>query len=110
MHWVNIDIEKSKGTVLFDYSLILSWLTCCTELNGTSINSIRSASEGSSTDYSSMGGLVEFASQALGNTCSTAEPLTPSVINTMVKQIWDDGGMVAGGLFAVFGSALELSF
>jgi len=71
------------------------------QLDSSIINSIRSASEGSSTDYSSMGGLIEFVSQATGNTSSTAEALTPSVVNTMIKQIWDDGGMVAGGRLAM---------
>lgn len=74
------------------------------QLDSSVINSIRSASEGSSTDYSSMGGLIEFSSQAGGNTDTTAEALTPSVINAMIKQIWDDGGMVAGGrLFCLVG-------
>lgn len=74
------------------------------QLNSSLINSIRSASEGSSSDYSSMGGLIEFASQAGGNTNTTAEAITPSVMNAMAKQIWDDGGMVAGGkLFCLVG-------
>jgi uncharacterized protein DUF5309 len=39
-----------------------------------------------------MGGLVEFASQSGGNVTTTSEALTPSVVNAMAKQIWDDGG------------------
>lgn len=39
-----------------------------------------------------MGGIIEFASQASGNINSTSEALTLSVVNTMCKQIWDDGG------------------
>jgi len=74
------------------------------ELDSSVINSIRSASEGSSTDYSSMGGLIEFASQAGGNTTTTSEAITPSVVNAMVEDIWDDGGMLAGGkLFMLVG-------
>ncbi|MHA1482072.1 MAG: SU10 major capsid protein [Candidatus Heimdallarchaeaceae archaeon] len=71
------------------------------QLDSAVINSIRSASSGSSTDYSSFGGLIEFTSQSGGNTNSTAETLSPSVVNAMLKQIWDDGGMVAGGRLAM---------
>ena len=71
------------------------------QLDSSIINSIRSASEGGAADYSSMGGLIEFVSQAGGNTTTTAEALVPSVLNAMIKQIWDDGGMVAGGRLAV---------
>lgn len=67
------------------------------QLDSSIINSIRSASEGGAADYSSMGGLIEFVSAANGNSSSTAEALTPSVLNTLIKQIWDDGGLVAGG-------------
>ena len=77
------------------------------QLNSSIINSIRSASEGGAADYSSMGGLIEFASQATGNTATTAEALTPSVLNTMIKQIWDDGGMVAGGRLAVLVGGIQ---
>jgi len=74
------------------------------QLDSSVINSIRSSSEGGASDYSSMGGIIEFVSQAGGNTNSTDEKLTPSVMNDMIKQIWDDGGMVAGGrLVAVVG-------
>lgn len=74
------------------------------QLDSSIINSIRSASEGGESDYSSMGGLIEFVSQAGGNVDSTDEKLTPSVMNDMIKQIWDDGGLVAGGrLVAIVG-------
>jgi len=71
------------------------------QLDSSIINSIRSSSEGGAADYSSMGGLIEFVSQSGGNTNTDAETLTPSVLNAMIKQIWDDGGMVAGGRLAV---------
>lgn len=77
------------------------------QLNGSIINSIRSASEGGAADYSSMGGLIEFTSQATGNTNSTAEAATPSVLNAMIKQIWDDGGMVAGGRLAILTGGIQ---
>ena len=62
------------------------------ELDSALINGISSASQGSDTVYRSMGGIVQYASQAGGNVSSVSEALTLSVINTMCKQIWDDGG------------------
>lgn len=62
------------------------------ELDSSVVNGIKSADSGSDTSIRSMGGLIEFASQAGGNTNTVAESLTLSVVNTMAKQIWDDGG------------------
>lgn len=62
------------------------------ELDNSVINGISSGSQGSDTVYRSMGGIIEFASQATGNTTTTIEALTPTVLNDMCKQIWDDGG------------------
>jgi len=63
------------------------------ELDRTVILGIRAASDNSDTVYGTMGGLMDFIKHASsGNTTSTAETLTPSVLNAMIKQIWDDGG------------------
>ena len=62
------------------------------ELDSSLILGISSASQGSDTVYRTMGGIVEFASQAAGNVTTTSEALTLSVVNAMCKQIWDDGG------------------
>lgn len=62
------------------------------ELDSSLVAGIKSASSGSDSVYRSMGGIIEFASQASGNINSTSEALTLSVVNTMCKQIWDDGG------------------
>lgn len=62
------------------------------ELDSSLILGISSASQGSDTVIRSMGGIIEFASQAGGNTNSTSEALTLTVVNAMAKQIWDDGG------------------
>lgn len=70
------------------------------QLDSSIINSVRSGSEGGAADYSSLGGLIEFVSASGGNITTTSEALTPSVMNAMIKQIWDDGGMVAGGRLA----------
>ena len=70
------------------------------QLDSSIINSIRSGTEGGVADYSSMGGIIEFISASGGNITTTSEALTPSVMNAMLKQNWDDGGMVAGGRLA----------
>ena len=66
-------------------------------LDSAIINSVKSATEGSDTDYSSMGGLIEFVSASTGNITNTDQDITPAIVNAAVKQIWDKGGMVAGG-------------
>src|SRR3990167_5097774 len=63
------------------------------ELDSSLVLGISSVSQGSDTVYRSMGGIVEFASQSGGNTDSTSEALTLSVVNDMCKDIWDDGGV-----------------
>lgn len=62
------------------------------ELDSSLIAGISSASQGSDTVYRSMGGIIEFSSQSTGNVTTTSEALTLSVVNTMCKDIWDDGG------------------
>jgi len=73
------------------------------ELDRTLIMGVRSSTRHSDTVYGTMGGLIDFIKHATsGNTNSTAETLTPSVLNAMIKQVWDDGGdpshIVVGGL------------
>lgn len=62
------------------------------EMDSSLVQGISSGSQGSDTVYRSMGGIVEFASQSTGNINTTAEALMLSVVNTMCKDIWDDGG------------------
>ena len=73
------------------------------ELDRTVIMGIRAASDVSDTVYGTMGGLIDYIKHATsGNTNSTSETLVPSVVDAMVKQIWDDGGnpdmILVGGL------------
>lgn len=63
------------------------------ELDSSLVLGILSGSQGSDSVYRSMGGIVEFASQSGGNVTTTSEALTLSVVNTMCKDIWDDGGV-----------------
>jgi len=71
------------------------------ELDRTLIMGIRAAANNSDGVYGTMGGLIEFINASGGNTNSTAETLTPSVLNAMIKQIWDKGGnpdyVIVGG-------------
>lgn len=72
------------------------------ELDRTVIMGVRSGARVTDGTYGTMGGLIDYiVNIASGNTNSTAETLTPSVINAMNKQVWDDGGeadiIVVGG-------------
>ena len=72
------------------------------ELDRSAIMGITSPTNVTSTAYGTMGGLIDLIKHASsGNTNSTAETLTPSVLNTMAKQIFDDGGtpdiIIVGG-------------
>ena len=74
----------------FTFQVSRRLLEAMRELDSALVLGIKSASAGSDTVYRSMGGICEFA--ATGNTNSTSEALTLSVVNAMAKQIWDDGG------------------
>lgn len=63
------------------------------ELDRTVIMGIRSSANVVDGTYGTMGGLIDYIKHATsGNTNSTAETMVPSVLNAMIKQIWDDGG------------------
>jgi len=63
------------------------------ELDRTVIMGIRSSANVVDGIYGTMGGLIDYIKHATsGNTNSTAETMVPSVLNAMIKQIWDDGG------------------
>lgn len=64
------------------------------ELDRTVIMGVRAGSDVSGSVYGTMGGLIDFIGFiAAGNTNGTAETLTPSVLNAMARQVYDDGGM-----------------
>lgn len=81
------------------------------QLDSIILNSVRSAyesgdSSGAAGKPSAMG-LIDAirygmgaTAVATGNRTTTSEALTPSVLNALVKLIWDDGGLVAGGRLA----------
>lgn len=78
----------------FTFQIARRMLEIMRELDSSVILGIAPASnqQGNASTYRSMNGLLFYASQAGGNTNSTAEALTPAVLNTMAKQIWDSGG------------------
>lgn len=76
----------------FTFQVARRLMEAMRELDAALVVGIKSASAGSDTVYRSMGGILEFASQATGNLNTTSEALTLSVVNAMAKQIWDDGG------------------
>ena len=81
------------------------------QLDSIVINSVRSAYESGDSSAAagkaSAMGLIDAVRYGMGSTAvstgnrtTTSEALTPSVLNALVKLIWDDGGMVAGGRLA----------
>lgn len=64
------------------------------ELDRTLIMGARASSDVTASVYGTMGGVINFVRYiAAGNINGTAETLTPSVVNTMAKQVYDQGGM-----------------
>lgn len=76
-------------------------------LDSSLINSIKSATEASDTDYGSLGGIIEFVSASDGNINVTAEDLTEAVTNALYKLIWDDSGGAISRGFILVGGALK---
>jgi len=63
------------------------------ELDQSLIMGIRAPSDVGATTYGTMGGVIEFASLLnTGNANTSAETLTPTVLNAMAKLVFDDGG------------------
>lgn len=63
------------------------------ELDRALLMGIRSATRHSDTVYGTMGGVIDYVKHATnGNTNSTAEFISPSVINQMAQDVYDDGG------------------
>lgn len=77
----------------YTYQVARRLMEVMRELDSSIVAGISSVSQGSDTVYRSMGGLIEFASQAGGNINTTSEALTLSVVNGMCSDIWSDGGV-----------------
>ena len=81
------------------------------QLDSIIINSVRSAYESGDSSAAagkaSAMGIIDAVRYGMGasavstgNRTTTSEALTPSVFNALIKLIWDDGGLVAGGRLA----------
>ena len=73
------------------------------ELDRTCIMGALAPNDVAASTYGTMGGVIDMIGWITGgNTSNTAETLTPSVVNTMAKQIFDDGGtpdiLLVGGV------------
>ncbi len=78
----------------FTFQVARRLMEAMRELDAALVGGIKSASAGSDSVYRSMGGIIEFVEFASGgNTDTTSEALTLSVVNDMCKDIWDDGGV-----------------
>lgn len=62
------------------------------ELNESVIKGIKSSSAGSDSVYPTMSGLIEFLTQANGNSSAVDEVISPDIINQLMQDVYDDGG------------------
>jgi hypothetical protein len=76
-----------------DYQIDLRLRELKRELDRTCIMGVRAPNDVNASTYGTMGGIIEFVGfiPATNNNIGTAETLTPSVLNTMIKKCWDDG-------------------
>lgn len=85
-------VEQAGVPDEFRYQMEQRMLELQRELGIAIWNSYSAASVGSDTVYRSMSGVKELITASGGNTNTTAESLSESVVNTMYKAAWDDGG------------------
>lgn len=78
-----------------DYQIDLRLRELKRELDRTCIMGVRAPNDVGASTYGTMGGIIEFVGFIPGttNNIGTAETLVPSVLNTMIKNCWDDGLM-----------------
>lgn len=75
-----------------DYQIDKRFRELKRELDRTVVMGVRNG-QPSDSAYGAMGGIIEWVGFiGAGNVSGSAETLTPSVLNTMAKQVWDDGG------------------
>jgi hypothetical protein len=87
-------IEHAGVSAEDSYQIDLRLRELKRELDRTIIMGVRAGGDVSGSVYGTMGGLIDFIGfTSGGNTNGTAETLTPSVLNAMAKQVFDDGGM-----------------
>jgi len=86
-------IEHNGISAEDSYQIDMRMRELIRELDRTVIMGIRAAANVTDGAYGTMGGIIDYIKHAAsGNTNSTVETMIPSVLNAMIKQIWDDGG------------------
>lgn len=70
-------------------------------LDNSLLNSVKSASAGSTTDFRSMGGLNQFTSASTTNSKTTVENLSESVVNDLAELIVAQAGTIENGFLLV---------
>lgn len=86
-----------------DYQIDLRLRELKRELDRTIIMGVRAPNDVNGSTYGTMGGLIDFTGWInTAQKTTTAETLTPSVLNTMIKNVWAQGGnpdlVIVGGL------------
>ena len=77
-----------------DYQIDLRLRELKRELDRTAIMGVRAPNDVGASTYGTMGGIIDYVGFiGAGNVNGSAETLTPSVLNAMAKQVFDDGGM-----------------
>ena len=86
-------IQHAGITSEQDYQIDMRLRELKRELDRTCIMGIRSAADVVDGTYGTMAGIIDFVGNIeASNVNGTAETLTPTVLNAMIKQIYDDGG------------------
>lgn len=98
-----------------DYQIDMRLRELKRELDRAAIMGVRAPSDVGASTYGTMGGVIDFIGWInTGNKTTTAETLTPSVLNAMAKQVYDDGGtpdmVLVGGLQKQKISAFDQEF
>ncbi len=76
-----------------DYQIDMRLRELKRELDRTCIMGVRAPNDVGASTYGTMGGLIDYTGWInTANKTTTSETLTPTVLNTMIKQVWDDGG------------------
>ncbi len=84
-------IEHAGISAEDDYQIDKRFRELLRELDRSLIMGMRQG-QPSDTVYGTLGGMIYWTSVAnTGNKTTTAETLTPSVLNSMIKQCWDAG-------------------
>ena len=108
-------IEHAGVSVEDDYQIDLRLRELKRELDRTAIMGVRAPNDVDASTYGTMGGVIDFVGWIeAANVNSTAETMTPAVLNAMALQVYNDGGMpdllLVGGVQKQKISAFDAEF